>query len=92
LTVFSVLITFSGVFSMLLYSYSPARRPTSMDVPADGSRSGKCPPHPLLTTPAGYIELDAVYVRYAPGRREDAEAAMRRVLQKFDVPEEKSFR
>ena len=38
-----------------------------------------------------FVELDAVYVRYAPGRREDAEAAMRRVLQKFDVPEEQIY-
>ncbi len=35
-----------------------------------------------------YHENDAVYVKYAPGRREDAEAAVRRVLRKFDVPEE----
>ena len=32
-----------------------------------------------------YEMRDAVYVKYAPGRREDAEAAVRRVLRKFDV-------
>ncbi len=30
---------------------------------------------------------DAIYIKYADGRREDAEAAVRRVLEKFDVPE-----
>lgn len=38
-----------------------------------------------------FIEHDAVYVKYAPGRREDAEAAVRRVLRKFDVPEERIY-
>ena len=32
-----------------------------------------------------YRMNDAIYVKYAPGRREDAEAAVRRVLRKFDV-------
>ncbi len=37
-----------------------------------------------------YIQHDAVYVKHEPGKREEAEAAMRRVLTtKFDVPEEK---
>ncbi len=31
---------------------------------------------------------DAIYIKYADGRREDAEAAVRKVLAKFDVPEE----
>ncbi len=36
------------------------------------------------------IQHDAVYIKYAPGRRDDAEAAVRRVLvQKFDVDPEK---
>ncbi len=30
---------------------------------------------------------DAIYIKYADGRREDAEAAVRKVLRKFDVPE-----
>ncbi len=30
---------------------------------------------------------DAIYIKYADGRREDAEAAVRKVLAKFDVPE-----
>ena len=38
---------------------------------------------------AFFVEHDAVYVRYAPGRRADAEAAIRRVLEKFGVPEER---
>ena len=38
-----------------------------------------------------FIEHDAVYIKYAPGRREDAEAAVRRVLRKFDVPEERIY-
>ena len=33
-----------------------------------------------------FVEHDAVYVKHAPGRREDAEAAIRRVLRRFDVP------
>ena len=36
-----------------------------------------------------FVEHDAVYVKHAPGRREDAEAAIRRVLRRFDVPEDK---
>ena len=36
-----------------------------------------------------FVEHDAVYVRYAPGHRADAEAAIRRVLEKFGVPEER---
>lgn len=35
-----------------------------------------------------FQEHDAVYIKYEPGRRDDAEAAVRRVLAKFDVPEE----
>lgn len=35
-----------------------------------------------------FTELDAIYIRYAPGRRADAEAAVRRVLQRAGVPEE----
>ncbi len=31
---------------------------------------------------------DAIYIKYAEGRREDAEAAVRKVLAKFDVPED----
>ena len=38
-----------------------------------------------------FIEHDAVYVKYAPGRREDAEAAVRRVLERFGVPEEQVY-
>ena len=38
-----------------------------------------------------FIEHDAVYIKYAPGRREDAEAAVRLVLRKFDVPEERIY-
>ena len=38
-----------------------------------------------------FIEHDAVYIKYAPGRREDAEAAVRHVLRKFDVPEEQIY-
>ena len=38
-----------------------------------------------------FIEHDAVYIKYAPGRKEDAEAAVRRVLRKFDVPEERIY-
>lgn len=34
-----------------------------------------------------YQEHDAVYIKYEPGRRDDAEAAVRRVLATFDVPE-----
>lgn len=36
-----------------------------------------------------FVEHDAVYVKHAPGRREDAEAAIRSVLRRFDVPEDK---
>lgn len=36
----------------------------------------------LLCDVRGYL------IKYAPGRREDAEAAVRRVLRRFDVPEE----
>ena len=36
-----------------------------------------------------FVEHDAVYVKHAPGRREDAEAAIRRVLRRFDVSEDK---
>ena len=32
-----------------------------------------------------YFMTEAIYIKYAPGRREDAEAAVRRVLRKFDV-------
>ncbi len=32
---------------------------------------------------------DAIYIKYADGRREEAEAAVRRVLAKFDVPEDR---
>ncbi len=32
---------------------------------------------------------DAIYIKYAEGRREDAEAAVRKVLAKFDVPEDR---
>ncbi len=36
------------------------------------------------------IQYDAVYIKYAPGRRDDAEAAVRRVLvEKFDADPEK---
>ncbi len=36
------------------------------------------------------VQHDAVYIKYAPGRRADAEAAVRRVLvQKFDVDPDK---
>lgn len=35
-----------------------------------------------------FVEYDAIYVRHEPGRREEAEEAMRRVLRKFDVPED----
>lgn len=34
------------------------------------------------------VEYDAVYVKHAPGRRAEAEAAMRRVLKKHDVPDD----
>ena len=36
-----------------------------------------------------FFEHDAVYIKYEEGKREDAEAAVRRVLRRFDVPEEK---
>ncbi len=32
---------------------------------------------------------DAIYIKYAEGRREDAEAAVRKVLAKFDVPDDR---
>ncbi len=32
---------------------------------------------------------DAIYIKYAEGRREDSEAAVRKVLAKFDVPEDR---
>ena len=35
-----------------------------------------------------YVMSEAIYIKYAPGRRKDAEAAVRRVLRRFDVPEE----
>lgn len=35
-----------------------------------------------------YSEYDAIYVKHEPGRRADAEAAIRRVLGRFDVPED----
>ncbi len=35
-----------------------------------------------------YLMNDAIYIKYADGRREDAEAAVRKVLRKFDVPED----
>ena len=38
-----------------------------------------------------YRMNDAVYVKYAPGRREDAEAAVRRVLRKFDVQDRQIY-
>ena len=38
-----------------------------------------------------FVEHDAVYIKYAPGRRADAEAAVRRVLEKFGVPEEQVY-
>lgn len=34
------------------------------------------------------VEHDAVYVKFALGRRDDAEAAVRKVLERFDVPKE----
>ncbi len=36
-----------------------------------------------------FFEHDAVYIKYEEGKREDAEAAVRRVLRRFDVPEDK---
>ena len=36
-----------------------------------------------------FFEHDAVYIKHEEGKREDAEAAVRRVLRRFDVPEEK---
>lgn len=35
-----------------------------------------------------FLEYDAVYVKHAPGRRAEAEEAMRRVLRKFNVPDD----
>ncbi len=37
--------------------------------------------------PCAYVEHDAVYIRYADGRRDDAEAAVRKVLADMDVPD-----
>ncbi len=37
--------------------------------------------------PCPYQEWDAVYIRYADGRLDDAEAAVRRVLADMDIPE-----
>ncbi len=37
--------------------------------------------------PCAYQEWDAVYIRYADGRLEDAEAAVRKVLKDMDIPE-----
>ncbi len=34
-----------------------------------------------------FLEYDAVYIRYADGRLDDAEAAVRRVLADMDIPE-----
>ncbi len=34
-----------------------------------------------------YIEQDAIYIRYAEGRLDDAEAAVRQVLRDMDVPD-----
>ncbi len=39
--------------------------------------------HPCVIT-----EFDAIYIKYEDGRREEAEAAVRDVLRRFDVPEE----
>ncbi len=36
--------------------------------------------------PCSSIEMDAVYIRYADGRLDDAEAAVRKVLRDMDVP------
>ncbi len=36
-------------------------------------------------------EHEAVYIKYEPGRREDAEKAVRRVLRQFDVPDNDIF-
>ena len=36
-----------------------------------------------------FFEHDAVYIKYEEGKRAEAEAAVRRVLRRFDVPEEK---
>ena len=36
-----------------------------------------------------FFEHDAVYIKHEEGKREDAEAAVCRVLSRFDVPEEK---
>ncbi len=35
-----------------------------------------------------YLMHEAIYIKYEPGRREEAEAAVRKVLERFDVPEE----
>ncbi len=36
-----------------------------------------------------YAGHDAIYIKYAEGRRKDAEAAVRKVLAKFDVPDDR---
>ncbi len=35
-----------------------------------------------------FIQHDAIYIKYAKGQREEAEATVLKVLKKFDVPEE----
>ncbi len=37
--------------------------------------------------PCAYQEWDAIYIRYADGRLDDAEAAVRKVLADMDIPE-----
>ncbi len=37
--------------------------------------------------PCPYDEWDAIYIRYADGRRDDAEAAVRKVLADMNIPE-----
>ncbi len=51
--------------------------PPIMFVGMDGSRKGD------------YLLHEAIYIKYAPGRRDEAEAAVRKVLARFDVPEER---
>ena len=47
----------------------------------------------LVGVPENHVcrfkEHDAIYIKYEEGKREAAEAAVHRVLQRFDVPEEK---
>lgn len=47
----------------------------------------------LVGVPENHVcrfkEHDAIYIKYEEGKREAAEAAVRRVLSRFDVPEEK---